>query len=496
MTRTHVSLFAGIGASDIAAEHLGYTTTHCVEIDTWNRALLTARFPHAEVLEDVRTVGARELGVGMDLVSGGFPCQDLSSAGKGGGLAAARSGLWFEFLRIIGECRPKQVLIENVAVLKSRGLNIVVKGLAEKGYGCWWDCVPALGVGAPHLRDRIWITAAPFAQMPPVNTFDLPPTGPWLRRVGPDDPKLPRAGYATVRGHQTCIYELEPRATIKAAKLAVGAEKREGGVTWLTKLDSPLFPTPSASSYGSNRGGAAGRVGPVRHSLTSMARSGDWPAPLFPTPTVADSRNSRNATAGRKPGSAGHSGTTLCDFTRLWPTPHGMSNPAAPRAAGPSGNELGNAVNVEARLWPTATAHPRTHTPRPVHHGRQLANEVALAARLWPTATARCAEGRAAQASRYGPGQRRSNLDDAVAHTAKGALNPDWAEWLMGLPIGWTDPGCAAPVQRDWLSEHDIPRTATNVPHRKQRLMACGNAQVWQVAYQRLALADRLLGSA
>ncbi len=78
---------------------------------------------------------------------------------------------------------------------------------------------------------------------------------------------------------------------------------------------------------------------------------------------------------------------------------------------------------------------------------------------------------------------------------APGPLNPDWVEWLMGLPIGHTDPECAEPVQRDWLSEHDIPRTRAEVPHRKQRLMAIGNAQVWQVAYQRLALADRLLGA-
>lgn len=436
--RTHVSLFAGIGAMDIAAEAAGYTTTACVELDPWCRSILALRFPAAQLYADVRAVGAAELGVGMELMSGGFPCQDLSSAGNGAGLEGARSGLWFEFLRLIRECRPQRVLIENVAVLKSRGLDIVLKGLAEAGYGAQWDCVPALAVGAPHLRDRIWIDARRRDM-----SCSVPPGA---KRISPYG-KMPRAGCMYVAGVRQYVYELPPQATIKMAKDAMGAEKRADGV-WLTKLDCPLFPTP----------------------------------------TVADSRNSRNSTANRTPGGAGHSGTTLCDFMRLWPTPHGMSHPNAPRAAGPSGNELGHAVNHEARLWPTATAHPRTHTPRPTHHGMQLANEVAAEeARLWPTPTAHLAGGRVGQAKRYGPGIRRSNLDDAVAHVARGPLNPDWVEGLMLLPIGWTNPDCAEPVQRDfaWV-DASIPRTAASVPHRKQRLMACGNALVWPVAHDRL----------
>lgn len=367
MTRTHVSLFAGIGAMDIAAEHCGYETTHCVEIDPFCRGILAKRFPGATLHDDVCAVGAAELGVGMDLLSGGFPCQDLSSAGNGAGLEGARSGLWFEFLRIIRECRPKAVLIENVAVLKSRGLDVVVRGLADAGYGCWWDCVPALAVGAPHLRDRIWITAVPFDRMPPLSAFG----------ASKAPAKMPRAGYASGSPTMPWLTEVAPHATIRMCKEAMGAVKGANGVTWLTKLDCPLFTTPSASSYGSNRGGAAGRVGPVRHSLPSMARNGSWP--------------------------------------RLWPTPHGMRHPDAPRAAGPSGNE-------------------------------------------------------------------------------PGPLNPDWVEGLMLLPIGWTDPDCANPVQRDfqWVDAR-IPRTAASVPHRKQRLMACGNALVWQVAATRLQQLDRLM---
>lgn len=454
-TRTHVSLFAGIDAIGIAAHESGYATTAGVEQDPFCQGILRLRHPDAAIFDDVRSVGAAELGTGMDLLSGGFPCQDLSSAGKNAGLEGARSGLWFEFLRVIGECRPKAVLIENVAVLKSRGLDVVVQGLADAGYGCWWDCAPALAVGAPHLRDRIWITAVPRESM----------TG-WNRRAArdaryvsdgghlPADGRMPRAGFASPveqrdgSGCRLYVWRDEPQATIKMAKVAAGAVKQPDGTTWLTALGSPLLPTP----------------------------------------IVGDSRNSRNATAGRKPGGNHHSGTTLSAYALLFPTPtrrdwkSGAASPAThARNARP--------LNEYVRLWPTATARPRTHTPRPVHHGMQLANEVEREAlRLWPAPSRAVGTG--------GPGRSPSrtggdNLRTAAASSA-GPLNPDWVEWLMGLPIGWTDPDCAAPVHRDWLSEHGIARTARNVPHRKQRLMACGNALVWRVAYTRLAELERL----
>ncbi len=90
----HVSLFAGIGAMDIAAQHAGYATTDCVEIDPFCRKVLSLRFPNARLWEDVCAVGAQELGTGMDLLTGGFPCQDLSVAGAGAGLSASRPAWW------------------------------------------------------------------------------------------------------------------------------------------------------------------------------------------------------------------------------------------------------------------------------------------------------------------------------------------------------------------------------------------------------------------
>jgi DNA (cytosine-5)-methyltransferase 1 len=100
-------------------------------------------------------------GIAVDVICGGFPCQDISIAGKGAGLAGARSGLWWEFYRLIAEIRPAWVIIENVSALRHKGLGDVLRSLAAVGYDAEWHCIPASAVGAPHRRDRIWIVAYP-----------------------------------------------------------------------------------------------------------------------------------------------------------------------------------------------------------------------------------------------------------------------------------------------------------------------------------------------
>ncbi len=92
-----------------------------------------------------------------DLICGGFPCQDISYAGKGAGLDGSRSGLWYEFARVVRTLRPRIVLVENVAALLTRGLDAVLGTLASLGYDARWDCIPAAAVGAPHIRDRVFI---------------------------------------------------------------------------------------------------------------------------------------------------------------------------------------------------------------------------------------------------------------------------------------------------------------------------------------------------
>lgn len=158
-----LSLFAGIGGLDLGLERTGgFETVAFCEIDPFCRRVLAKHWPDVRQYEDVRELTADTLrrdGVDVDVVCGGFPCQDISIAGRGAGLKGRRSGLWFEFLRLIGELRPEVILVENVAKLRSRGLDEMLRGLDEIGYDAEWHCLPAAYVGAPHRRDRVWVIA-------------------------------------------------------------------------------------------------------------------------------------------------------------------------------------------------------------------------------------------------------------------------------------------------------------------------------------------------
>lgn len=160
------SLFSGVGGLDLGLERAGWRCAWQVEVDDYARKVLRRQWPDVPKFTDVRSVGSRELAA-VDFIAGGFPCQDVSSAGTRLGLAGRRSGLWREFDRIIGEREPRGVLIENVAVLRSRGLDTVLGDLAARGYDAEWDCLPAACVGAPHLRDRLfvvgWQRSAPLS---------------------------------------------------------------------------------------------------------------------------------------------------------------------------------------------------------------------------------------------------------------------------------------------------------------------------------------------
>jgi DNA (cytosine-5)-methyltransferase 1 len=139
------------------------TVAFC-EIEPYPRAVLAERWPGVPIYGDVRELTAERLaadGIAADLICGGFPCQDISIAGKGAGLGGERSGLWSEYRRLIEECRPSWVVIENVSALRSRGLDQVLGEVAALGYDAEWHCIPASAVGAPHQRDRIWIVAYP-----------------------------------------------------------------------------------------------------------------------------------------------------------------------------------------------------------------------------------------------------------------------------------------------------------------------------------------------
>ena len=157
------SLFAGIGGMDRGLESSGMSCCWQVENDPHAVRVLEKHWPNVERFEDVRTVGKYNLRQ-VDLICGGFPCQDLSFAGKGAGLNGKRSGLWFEFLRIICELRPRYVIVENVPAILVRGMDTVLGGLAGIGYDAEWDCLSAREFGADHLRRRIFIVAYPNSQ--------------------------------------------------------------------------------------------------------------------------------------------------------------------------------------------------------------------------------------------------------------------------------------------------------------------------------------------
>jgi DNA (cytosine-5)-methyltransferase 1 len=154
-------LFSGIGGIDLGFEWAGISTIWGVEIDPFCNQVREARWPQVERFLDVRTVGKHNLAP-VDIISGGFPCQDVSGAGRKRGLGTAdnpteRSGLWFEYHRVVEELRPRWVLIENVRRLRDHGADRVIDDMEGAGYSCWPQVVDAESVGAPHGRDRVFI---------------------------------------------------------------------------------------------------------------------------------------------------------------------------------------------------------------------------------------------------------------------------------------------------------------------------------------------------
>jgi DNA (cytosine-5)-methyltransferase 1 len=225
------SLFAGVGGFDLGLERAGMRTVWFCEEDPFCRRVLAKHWPGVPCYPDVRSLvanagtgrrsevvheplnhakgraanhkresacdpqGRRHLsgvaagacGVSgdderlpvpvphVDVLCGGFPCQDLSYAGKGAGIDGERSGLWSEYARLVRELRPRYVIVENVPALLTRGLGRVLADLAACGYDAEWDCVPASAVGAPHRRDRVWLVAYPNGAGEPSESVDAGP---------------------------------------------------------------------------------------------------------------------------------------------------------------------------------------------------------------------------------------------------------------------------------------------------------------------------------
>jgi DNA (cytosine-5)-methyltransferase 1 len=159
-----LALFAGAGGGILGGHLLGWRTVCAVEWEAYPASVLVARqndkiLPPFPIWDDVQTFDGKPWQGIVDVVSGGFPCQDISSAGKGVGITGARSSMWGHMARIIGEVRPRYAFVENSPMLTTRGLGTVLRDLASMGYDAEWCVLGANDVGARHQRDRIWILA-------------------------------------------------------------------------------------------------------------------------------------------------------------------------------------------------------------------------------------------------------------------------------------------------------------------------------------------------
>lgn len=157
-----LDLFSGIGGFSLGLERTGhYETIAFCEIDKYAQKVLHKHWPEVPIYDDVETADFGSIEP-VDLVTAGFPCQDISLAGEGAGLAGERSGLFWHILRTVRMVGRPQLLLENVAALLGRGMGEVCGALAQIGYDAEWHCIPSKSVGGPTERDRVWIIANPF----------------------------------------------------------------------------------------------------------------------------------------------------------------------------------------------------------------------------------------------------------------------------------------------------------------------------------------------
>ena len=296
-----LDLFSGIGGFALGLERAGFTTVAFCEVDPFCRAVLAKHWPEVPIYDDVRALTGARLaadGIVCDAICGGFPCQDISVAGRGAGLAGDRSGLWFEYLRVVSEVAPRWVIIENVPALRSRGLDTVLGGLSALGYDAEWHCIPAAALGAPHRRDRVWIVANSHEQAG--------------RRFGD--------GWR----------QQQPEGSTEARHVAhapPGGRREHGHVSG------------EAGNAGAGQPAVCGEA--MAHPEHSGRQGWQSPGPIIGPDAIVPSgwRRSESRLGREIDGTAGR-------VDRHWPTPHGASGGGKDGAYDGHGNELAQAVYV------------------------------------------------------------------------------------------------------------------------------------------------------
>lgn len=209
-----LDLFSGIGGFSLGLERSGYfeTVAFC-EIEEYPRKVLARHWPEVPCYGDIRELNASRLaadGIAVDAICGGFPCQDISTAGKGAGIEGERSGLWTEYARLIGELRPRVVIVENVAALLGRGMGRVLGDLSEHGYDAEWSVIRASDLGAPHHRARLWMVAYPNSEREPQSQGCF---GHLRRWVGDSCKEAPASDTNSIdaQGKQSCFADEKKR---------------------------------------------------------------------------------------------------------------------------------------------------------------------------------------------------------------------------------------------------------------------------------------------
>jgi DNA (cytosine-5)-methyltransferase 1 len=222
-----LDLFSGIGGFSLGLERTGgFETVAFCEINPFAQKVLAKHWPEVPIHDDVTTLEP----VGpVDVVTAGFPCQDISFAGDGAGLAGSRSGLFWHILRTAGLVGRPRLLLENVAALLSRGLGEVLGALASFGYDAEWHCIPASAVGAPHRRDRIWIACHPNDEGQ--SNVPVHDEAPGLSGLGADADRL---GFQRVK---PCIVDAQGWPRPLSGSLGPLLAKR--GREWPTEPDLP-----------------------------------------------------------------------------------------------------------------------------------------------------------------------------------------------------------------------------------------------------------------
>jgi DNA (cytosine-5)-methyltransferase 1 len=255
-----LSLFAGIGGFDLGLERTGgFETVAFCEIDPFCQRVLAKHWPGVPCYDDVRTLTADRLaadGIAVDVICGGFPCQDISVAGRRAGMEGEHSGLWAEMARLVRQLRPSFLIVENSPSLCVRGLSDILRDLADVGYDAEWEGIPAMSVGAGHLRARQWIVAYPGGVrdgLPPHTVFarrDAIVSRPWRhsepRICGANDglPNRPHRLRALGNAVVPQIPELIGRAILASVDTRRMAETTEIGSVRSTGSAVPEGETP------------------------------------------------------------------------------------------------------------------------------------------------------------------------------------------------------------------------------------------------------------